>query len=44
MRQKIRRLIDEGWRQAERGELIDGDAVFDRIERELMLSEDSAWR
>lgn len=27
--------IEEGWQAARRGELVDGDQVFDRIEREL---------
>jgi antitoxin ParD1/3/4 len=27
--------IEEGWQAAQRGELVDGDQVFDRIEREL---------
>lgn len=27
--------IEEGWHAARRGELVDGDQVFDRIEREL---------
>lgn len=27
--------IDQGWRAAEHGELVDGDEVFDRIDKEL---------
>ena len=31
----IRELIEEGWQSAKRGELVDGDEVFDRIDAEL---------
>jgi len=31
----IRRQIEEGWQCAQRGELVDGNEVFDRIDSEL---------
>lgn len=33
--EEVRQKIDEGWDAARRGELVDGDEVFDRIDREL---------
>ena len=41
---QIRNQIEEGWRSAKRGELIDGDEVFDRIDAELEALERSARR
>ncbi|SPF56605.1 conserved hypothetical protein [Candidatus Sulfopaludibacter sp. SbA4] len=38
----IRTLIDEGWEAARRGELVDGDNAFDRIDAELEAMERSA--
>jgi antitoxin ParD1/3/4 len=32
---EIRKQIKEGWLAAQRGELVDGDEVFDRIDAEL---------
>jgi antitoxin ParD1/3/4 len=32
---EIRKRIEQGWLSAERGEIVDGDAVFDRIDAEL---------
>ena len=32
---EIRELVEEGWEAAKRGELVDGDEVFDRIDAEL---------
>jgi predicted transcriptional regulator len=34
-RDDIRQKIDEGWDAARRGEFVDGDELFDRIDREL---------
>ena len=31
----IRAKIEQGWQSAQRGELVDGDEVFDRIDTEL---------
>ena len=31
----IRAQVEEGWQSAQRGELVDGDDVFDRIDAEL---------
>jgi len=31
----FRDLIEEGWRSAKLGELVNGDEVFDRIDAEL---------
>jgi len=33
-KEDIRRRIEEGWQSAKRGELVDGEEVFDRIDRE----------
>jgi antitoxin ParD1/3/4 len=38
---EIREEIEEGWQSAERGELVNGDAVFDRIDTELEAMEHS---
>ncbi len=32
---------DEGWQSARRGEIVDGDEVFDRIDGELQVKERS---
>jgi antitoxin ParD1/3/4 len=32
---EIRAKIEQGWQSAQRGELVDGDDVFDRIDAEL---------
>ena len=32
---EMRRKIQEGWDALQRGEKLDGEAVFDRIEKEL---------
>jgi antitoxin ParD1/3/4 len=34
-KEEIRTQIEEGWQSAKRGELVDGDEVFDRIDAEL---------
>jgi antitoxin ParD1/3/4 len=39
---EIRRQIEEGWRSAKRGESVDGDDVFDRIDAELEALERTA--
>ena len=39
---EIREQIEEGWQSAERGDLVDGDDVFDRIDAELEAMERSA--
>src|ERR1035441_1064938 len=31
---EVRRQIEEGWQSARRGELVDGDEVFDRVDAE----------
>ena len=36
---EIRAQIEEGWQSAKRGEVIDGDEVFDRIDAELEVAE-----
>lgn len=38
-RDSIRRQIEEGYRSAQRGDLVDGDEVFDRIDAELAAME-----
>ncbi len=35
--QSVRRKIEEGWAAAERGDLIDGEEFFRRLEREEKL-------
>jgi antitoxin ParD1/3/4 len=37
-------LIEEGWLAAQRGETVDGDGVFDRIDAELEALETSLLR
>jgi predicted transcriptional regulator len=39
---EIRRQIEEGWQSARRGEFVDGDGVFDRVDAELEALERSA--
>jgi antitoxin ParD1/3/4 len=38
---EIRKQIEEGWQSAQRGEFVDGDEVFDRIDAELEAMERS---
>ena len=40
-RDEIRLQIEEGWQSAQRGELVDGDEVFDRMDAELEAIERS---
>jgi len=35
IRLKWREQIERGWQQAQRGELVDGKAVFDRLDTRL---------
>jgi antitoxin ParD1/3/4 len=35
MRVKWREQIEQGWLQAQRGELIDGDVAFDKLEERI---------
>ncbi len=37
-KEEIRRQIEEAWQSAKRGEIVDGDEVFDRIDAELAAS------
>lgn len=39
---EIRKQIEEGWQSAKRGEFVDGDEVFDRIDAELKRMERTA--
>jgi len=39
--EEIRTQIEEGWHSAKRGEFVDGDEVFDRIDAELEVMERS---
>jgi antitoxin ParD1/3/4 len=39
---EIRKQIEEGWQAAKRGDVIDGEEVFDRIDNELEVMERSA--
>ena len=41
-RDEIRTQIEEGWHSAKRGEMVDGDEVFNRIDAELEAMERSA--
>ena len=41
-RDEVRNQIEEGWQSAQRGEVVDGDQVFDRLDAELGASEPSA--
>lgn len=34
-KEEVRQKIEEGWDAARRGEFVDGDEVFDRIDHEL---------
>ena len=38
---EMRRQIEEGWQSAGRGEFVDGDEVFDRVDAELEALERS---
>jgi antitoxin ParD1/3/4 len=38
---EIRKQIEEGWHAAKRGDVIDGEEVFDRIDKELEVMERS---
>ena len=38
----VRAKIEQGWQSAQRGELVDGDDVFDRIDAELENRERAA--
>ena len=38
----VRAKIEQGWQSAQRGELVDGDEVFDRIDAELEARERAA--
>jgi antitoxin ParD1/3/4 len=39
---EIRQQIEEGWQSARRGELVDGEEVFDRMDAELADMERAA--
>ena len=39
---EIRTQIEEGWQSAKRGEFVDGDEVFDRMDAELEILEHAA--
>ena len=39
---EIRNQIEEGWQSAKRGEFVDGDEVFDRIDAELEVMEQAS--
>ena len=39
---EIRQQIEAGWQSATRGEIVDGDEVFDRIDSELVAMERTA--
>ena len=43
-REEIRERIEEGWQSVRRGELVDGEEVFDRIDGELEAMERSAGK
>ena len=38
---ELRMQIEQGWQAAQRGELVDGDEVFDRIYAELEVAKRS---
>ncbi len=38
----VRAKIEQGWQSAQRGELVDGDEVFDRIDADLESRERAA--
>ncbi len=42
--EEYRRLIEDGWLAAGRGDFVDGDEVFDRIDSELAAVELAAGR
>ena len=42
--EEVRRQIEEGWQSARRGELVDGDDFFEKIDAELAATEQSARR
>ena len=39
---EIRQRIEEGWQAAQRGEFVDGDEFFDRMDAELAAMERAA--
>ena len=39
---EIRKQIEEGWQAAGTGDFVDGDGVFDQIDKELEVMERSA--
>ena len=41
-KEEIRKQIEEGWQSAQRGEVVDGEEVFERIDGELEAMERSA--
>ena len=41
-KEEFRKQIEEGWQSAKRGEVVDGEEVFDRIDGELEAMERSA--
>ena len=41
---EIRKQIEEGWQSAKRGELVDGDEYFDRVDAELEALEQAAQK
>jgi len=43
-RDEIGMQVEEGWQSAKRGELVDGDEVFDRLDAELETIERSRLR
>jgi antitoxin ParD1/3/4 len=38
-KEECREKIEEGWVAARRGDLVDGDRVFDRVDAELVAAE-----
>jgi antitoxin ParD1/3/4 len=43
-RDEFRSQIEEGWQSAKRGEFVEGDEVFDRVDAELEAIERSALK
>ena len=41
---EVRKQIEEGWQAAGRGEFVDGDEAFDRIDAELEAIQHSATK
>ena len=41
---EIREQIEDGWQSAKRGEFVDGDEVFDRIDAEMEVMERAAHK